>query len=87
MGVLCISLIHKKEITLKNVIHNTLAVVESINKYRDSEEYYLCWQDAEGNNPEFICFVHGYDNAIRVAEGIAHEQVEFVKYPVGNAAL
>ena len=72
---------------MKNVIHNTVAVVESINKYRDSEEYCLYWQDDEGNSPEYICVVHGYDNAIRVAEGIAHEQVEFVKYPIGNAAL
>lgn len=69
---------------MRNVIHNTLAVVQSIYKYSDSKEYWLYWQDDEGNNPEYICVVHGYENAIKVAKGIACEQVEFVKYPGGE---
>jgi hypothetical protein len=32
----------------------------------------------------FICTVHGFENAIRVAKGIAHEQAEYVKYPAFN---
>ena len=66
---------------MKNVIHNTIAVVESVTKYRDPEQYCLYWQDEDGNNSEFICVVYGFENAVRVANGIAHEQVEFVKHP------
>lgn len=70
---------HKpEEAIMKNIIHNTVAVEAGI---RGSGEFCLYWQDEDGNNSEFICVVHGFDNAVRVANGIAHEQVEFVKHP------
>ena len=62
---------------MKDIIHNTIAVELDINSY----SYCLYWQDKDGNNSEFICAVHGFENAIRVANGIAHEHVEFVKHP------
>jgi hypothetical protein len=63
---------------MKDIIHNTVAVEAGI---RGSGEFCLYWQDEDGNNSEFICVVHGFDNAVRVANGIAHEQVEYVKHP------
>jgi hypothetical protein len=63
---------------MKDIIHNTIAVEAGI---RGSGEFCLYWQDEDGNNSEFICVVHGFENAVRVANGIAHEQVEFVKHP------
>jgi len=57
-------------------MHNTIAV-----ELKNSDQYCLYWQDKDGNNSEFICVVHGFENAIRVANGIAYEQVEFVKHP------
>jgi len=62
---------------MKDIIHNTIAVELDINSY----SYCLYWQDKDGNNSEYICVVHGFENAIRVANGIAHEQVEFVIHP------
>ena len=62
---------------MKDIIHNTVAVEAGI---RGSGEFCLYWQDEDGNNSEFICVVHGFDNAVRVANGIAHEQVEYVKH-------
>jgi hypothetical protein len=38
----------------------------------------------KSKNQVFICTVHGFENAIRVAKGIAHEQAEYVKYPAFN---
>jgi len=58
-------------------IHNTLAVRLLTN----NDQYGLYWQDDEGNNSDFICTVHGFENAIMVANGIAHRQCEFVKHP------
>jgi len=66
---------------MKNIIHNTIAVELDINRSSLGNSYCLYWQDKDGNNSEFICAVHGFENAIRVANGIAHEQVEFVKHP------
>ena len=62
------------------VMHNTIAVYHGT---RDNE---MCiyWQDNDGNNSEFICHVYGFENAIRVANGIAHEQAEYVKHPGFN---
>jgi len=65
---------------MKNIIHNTLTVQTGVRI--GSEEYCLYWQDEKGNNSKFICSVYGLDNAVRVARGIAHDQVEFVKLPV-----
>ena len=62
---------------MTNIIFNTISV-ECGNSH---EEFCLYWQDGDGNHSEFICAVYGFENAIRVANGIAHEQVEFVKHP------
>jgi|TARA_R110000764_G_scaffold192426_1_gene277674 hypothetical protein len=67
--------------TMKDIIHNTISVERGIH-----EEFCLYWQDGDGNHSEFICVVHGFENAIRVANGIAHEQVEFVKHPCFDPA-
>ena len=66
---------------MKNIIHNTIAVELGINSRGSGNSYCLYFQDNDGNNSEFICAVNGFENAIRVANGIAHEQVEFVKHP------
>ena len=63
--------------TMTNIIFNTISV-ECGNSH---QEFCLYWQDGDGNHSEFICAVYGFENAIRVANGIAHEQVEFVKHP------
>jgi len=65
---------------MKDIMHNTI----SVERGAGSDEYRLCWQDEDGNNSVFICVVYGFDNAIRVADGIAHEQVQFVKHPSVN---
>tara|TARA_R110002153_G_scaffold81789_1_gene206931 strand:- start:127 stop:405 length:279 start_codon:yes stop_codon:yes gene_type:complete len=61
---------------MTNIIFNTISV-ECGNSH---QEFCLYWQDGDGNHSEFICAVYGFENAIRVANGIAHEQVEFVKH-------
>ncbi len=67
---------------MKNVIHNAIAV-----QYGTREgQYCLYWQDEDGNNSEYICVVYGFDNAMRVANGIAYKQAEFVKAPVPHFA-
>jgi hypothetical protein len=58
-------------------IHNTVAVRLLTN----NDQYGLFWQDDDGNNSDFICTAYGFENAIRVANGIAHRQYEFVKHP------
>ena len=47
-------------------------------------QFCLYWQDEDGNGSEFICTVYGFDNACRVANGIAVEQAEYVKTPGSN---
>ena len=61
-------------------IHNTVAVRIVPNH----DQLGLYWTDEDGNNGRLICYVFGYENAIRVANGIAHEQVEFVTHPCFN---
>jgi len=58
-------------------VHNTVAV----RLFTNNDQYGLFWQDDNGNNSDFIVAVHGFENAIRVANGIAHRQCEFVKHP------
>ena len=58
-------------------VHNTVAVRLLTN----NDQYGLYWQDDNGNNSDFIVAVHGFENAIRVANGIAHRQCEYVKHP------
>tara|TARA_R110000824_G_scaffold62735_3_gene165864 strand:- start:3444 stop:3656 length:213 start_codon:yes stop_codon:yes gene_type:complete len=65
---------------MKDIMHNTI----SVERGAGSNEYRLYWQDEDGNNSVFICVVYDFDNAIRVADGIAHEQVQFVKHPSVN---
>tara|TARA_R110000803_G_scaffold35254_1_gene76389 strand:+ start:406 stop:618 length:213 start_codon:yes stop_codon:yes gene_type:complete len=64
---------------MKNIIHNTISVEYGVSR---SNEHCLYWQDEDGNNSEFICVVYGFENAVRVANGIAYEQVEYVKHPL-----
>ena len=47
-------------------------------------QYAIEWADEDGNNNSHICYVFGFENAIRVANGIAHEQCEFVTHPCFN---
>ena len=63
---------------MKNVFHNTIAVQHGTR----SDQYCLYWQNEDGNDSEYICVVYGFDNAMRVANGIAYKQAEFVKAPV-----
>ena len=61
-------------------IHNTVAVRVVPNR----DQLGLYWTDEDGNNSTHICYVFGYENAIRVANGIAHNQCEFVTHPCFN---
>jgi hypothetical protein len=63
--------------TMTNITFNTI----SVECGNSNQEFCLYWQEEDGNHLEFICAVYGFENAIRVANGIAHEQVEFVKHP------
>ena len=42
--------------------------------------YRLDWHNATTNAKQFICNCYGHSNAIRVAQGIAENQVEFTCY-------
>ena len=58
---------------------NTIRVMAS--QFTD-DKYQLYWsQDDIIAGSEHICSVYGYENAIRVANGIAHEQAEYVIHP------
>ena len=61
----------------KDIFLNTISVENF-----QHDEYVLYWQDNDGNNSEYICKVHGHENASRVAQGIGHEQAEYIKYGV-----
>jgi hypothetical protein len=61
-------------------IHNTVAVRITTNH----NQYAVEWADEDGNNKAHICYVFGFDNAIRVANGIAHHQCEYVTHPAFN---
>ena len=63
-----------------HAIHNTIAV--RTTNHRD--QYALSWVDESGNSSDQICFVFGFENAIRVANGIAHDQCEYVTHPAFN---
>tara|TARA_R110000823_G_scaffold233682_1_gene360039 strand:- start:732 stop:917 length:186 start_codon:yes stop_codon:yes gene_type:complete len=56
----------------------------SIELFKD-DEYCLYWQDTDGNNSEYICKVYGSDRAHMVAQGIGHDQAEYIKRPVVGA--
>ena len=62
--------------TTKQIYHNMIIVEHTVY-----DKYGLYWADENGNSQEFICGVYGFENAVRVANGIAHEQVEFVQTP------
>lgn len=64
----------------QNIVHNMI-VVDLLNK--ENEHYGLYWAGDDGNNQVYICSVYGTDNAIEVANRIAHEQVEFVRHSGG----
>ena len=61
----------------KEIFLNTISVENF-----QHDEYCLYWQDNDGNNSEYICKVHGYENASRVAQGIGYEQAEYIKFEV-----
>ena len=59
---------------------NTIHVVKSDLFYDDKYAIYWGVEDTvEGG--EYICCVYGFENAVRVANGIAHEQAEYVVHP------
>tara|TARA_R110001606_G_C15084618_1_gene617669 strand:- start:238 stop:462 length:225 start_codon:yes stop_codon:yes gene_type:complete len=68
--------------TMDNIIHNTITVQYGTRPEED--QYCLYWQGEHGTNSEFICYVYGFENALKVANGIAHEQVDYVKHPGFN---
>ena len=53
----------------------------SVRTTSNKGQYGLFWEDCDGNNFKFICYVFGFENAVRVANGISHNQCEFVKHP------
>lgn len=59
---------------------NTIAVEEGTSY----NQFCLYWQDEDGNGSEFICTVYGFENAVRVANGISVDQAEYVKHPGSN---
>jgi len=60
----------------QNIIHNMVKVM-----YNNYDHYSLYWASESGQDMQHICNVYGFENAVRVANGIAHEQVEFVQHP------
>ena len=64
---------------------NTITIkAKNIKAKKSKNQFRLFWQNDDGSQSEFICTVHGFENAIRVAKGIAYEQAEYVKYPAFN---
>lgn len=61
---------------MKQEIHNSVRVGRS-----GTDRYNIYWSTDNEAHDEYICSVHGFDNAIRVANGIAHNQVEYVISP------
>ena len=47
-----------------------------------ADKFGLYWTDeSTADGGEFICSVYGFENAVRVANGIAHEQADYVIHP------
>ena len=64
---------------------NTITIkAKNIKSKKSKNQFILLWQNDDLSETVFICTVHGFENAIRVAKGIAHEQAEYVKYPAFN---
>ncbi len=70
------------------MIFNTIRVMNPVGTdARNEGRYGLYWtteNNEEGGvfvSSKYICAVYGYANAIRVANGIAHEQAEYVIHP------
>jgi len=61
-------------------IHNTIKI--KVTAFND--KFALEWVDEYGGASEHICFVFGFENAVRVANGIAHDQCEYVTHPASN---
>jgi hypothetical protein len=61
----------------KQVMHTGIKV----DHIRD-DKYCLYWVDCDGQNAEYITGVYGFENAVRVANGIGHEQAEYVTHCV-----
>lgn len=57
--------------------HQNMLIVE----YIQNDRYGLYWADEDGNNQVYIATVFGFNNAVRVGNGLAHEQVEYVRTP------
>jgi hypothetical protein len=60
-----------------HAIHNTI----DIKRTAFNDKFALEWVDEYGGSSEHICFVYGFENAVRVANGIAHDQCEYVTHP------
>ena len=64
---------------------NTITIkAKNIKAKKSENQFCLFWQNDDLSETVFICTVHGFENDIRVAKGIAHEQAEYVKYPAFN---
>ena len=63
-----------------HAIHNTIAVRTTYHR----DQYTLSWVDDHGLSSAHICYVFGFENAVRVANGIAHDQCEYVTHPAFN---
>jgi hypothetical protein len=62
-------------------MYKTDRFIVGINVVRlGRDRYGLYWVD-DRDAEEYICTVYGFENAVRVANGISHEQVEWVKHP------
>ena len=60
----------------KDIYQNMLVV-----DHMENDRYGLYWADESGNNQEYISTCYGFENAVRVANGLAHGQVEYVRSP------
>lgn len=60
----------------REVIHTTILVL-----HIQEDQYGLYWSAEDGRDEVYICNAYGFENAIRVANGIAHNHVEFVTHP------
>ena len=63
-----------------HAIHNTI----EIKGTAFNDMFTLDWVDEFGGSSEHICYVFNFENAVRVANGIAYDQCEYVTHPAFN---
>jgi hypothetical protein len=53
----------------------------------DTGQYRISWRDCDNGRSRFIAHCYGFENSVRVANGLAENQVEYVQSPPCKSAL